>query len=406
MHTQLWVHLWVERIYDMKLTTNRIAKLPLFKSVCDGRGLYLRLSSPGSGSWTFKYMKDGTKHELGLGSYPLVSLSMARQKRDVLKGQLALGEDPFTLRKQTAEKRRIEDKYRFSLVAERVIQSKRNEWTCPKQEKLWRNSLQTYVYPVLDKKPLAAITRDDIIQILEPIWDNKTETAKKIMGRIGKIFGYAIVQGWYKGDNPAVWLNNLEMVFRPNHTIKHHPSLDYALLPDFYRKLLLINTLSSLALQFTILTVARTKETLLATRSEYDSSKQVWRIPANRMKARKAHKVPLSQQAIKILEVILRTHNKEIIFLGRYNQRAMSLDTMRLLIRRNFPELQATVHGFRSSFRNWAEENTNYSTNVIEFCLAHQLNSRVEGAYLRSELFERRRELMQKWADYVTSNVN
>ena len=165
-------------------------------------------------------MKDGTKHELGLGSYPLVSLSLARQKRDVLKGQLALGEDPFTLRKQLAEKRRIEDKYRFSLVAERVIQSKRNEWTCPKQETLWRNGLQTYVYPLLDKKPLAAITREDIIKTLEPIWNDKTETAKKIMGRIGKVFGYAIVQGWYKGDNPAVWLNNLEMVFRPNHTIK------------------------------------------------------------------------------------------------------------------------------------------------------------------------------------------
>ena len=155
-----------------------------------------------------------------------------------------------------------------------------------------------------------------------------------------------------------MWLNNLEMVFRPNHTIKHHPSLDYTLLPDFYRKLLLINTLSSLALQFTILTVARTKETLLATRSEYDASKQVWRIPANRMKARKAHKVPLSPQVIQILEAILKTHNQEIMFPGRYNRRAMSLDTMRLLIRRKFPKLQATVHGFRSSFRNWAEENT------------------------------------------------
>ena len=387
----------------MKLTTNRITKLPLFKSVCDGRGLYLRLSSPGSGSWTFKYMKDGTKHELGLGSYPLVSLSLARQKRDILKGQIALGDDPFTLKKQTAEKRRIEDKYRFSMVAERVIQSKRNEWTCPKQEKLWRNSLQTYAYPLLDAKPLAKITQEDIIQILEPIWNNKTETARKIMGRIGKVFGYAIVQGWYNDVNPAVWTNNLEMVFRPNHTIKHHPSLDYKFVPDFYSRLLQIDTLGSLALRFTILTVARTKETILATRSEYEATKKVWGIPANRMKARKAHKVPLSNQATTILEAILRAHNQEIIFPGRQNGRTISLDTMRLLIRRNFPELKTTVHGFRSSFRNWAEENTDFSPNVIEFCLAHQLNARTEGAYLRSDLFGKRQKLMQKWAGYVTS---
>jgi integrase len=214
-------------------------------------------------------MKDGAKHELGLGSYPLVSLSTARQKRDVLKGQLALGDDPFTLRKQTAEKIKMENKHRFSMVAERVIQSKRKEWTCPKQEKLWRNSLQTYVNPLLDTKPLAKITQKDIIQVLEPIWDDKAETARKIMGRIGKVFGYAIVQGWYNDVNPAVWTNNLEMVFRPNHTIKHHPSLNYTLVPDFYSRLLQIDTLASLALRFTILTVARTKETILATRSDF-----------------------------------------------------------------------------------------------------------------------------------------
>ena len=388
----------------MKLTQNKISKLPLFKSVCDGNGLYIRLHSPGSGAWTFKYMRTGVKRELGLGNYPDVSLAIARQKRDILKGQLALGQDPFCIKQQAKQKNIDPQKYRFSHVAELVINSKKHEWTCPKQEKLWRNSLQTYVYPILDTQPLATITNKDIIQVLEPIWSIKTDTARKLMGRMGKVFGYAIARGWYSGSNPALWVNNLEMVFRPNRKIKHHPSLEYKYVPEFFQELLRIDTISSMALQFTILNVVRTKETMLATREEFDINKELWRIPANRMKARIAHKIPLSKQTLKLLEMMLRQHNQELLFPGRFSGKTISLDTMRLLLKRNFPKLKVTVHGFRSSFRNWAEENTDYSHNVIEFCLAHQLNSRTEGAYLRSDLFDRRRELMQKWADFVTNH--
>lgn len=388
----------------MKLTATKIKSLPPGKLHCDGNGLYIRLRTPKSGNWSFKYMRGHKSREMGLGPYPEVTLQEARLKRDALKIQLAKGSDPLETKRAKAKEHAKREKMRFSLVAELVIHNKRIKWTCPKQEMIWRNTLEQYAFPLLDLKPIADLTRKDVIDVLNPIWNDKHDTARKLLGRMARVFGHAKARGWYKGENPALWKHNLDEVFCIKAAVKHHEALDYHLIPDFYLKLHNIDTISSLALRYTILTAARTGEVRLATREEVYFEKGLWSLSKERMKARKKHNEPLSLQALNLLEA-LSTHNMPYIFPGLNPEKPISNGTMHQLIRKRFPTETFTVHGFRSSFRDWAGENGDYAHNVIEFSLAHQLDGKTEGAYLRSELLEKRRTLMQDWADFVTSKV-
>ena len=385
----------------MKLTALKIKSLPLGKLICDGGGLYIRLNSPNSGNWAFKYMRNGKSREMGLGPYPEISLQDARIKRDRIKIQLADGKDPLSERRKIQRDKTTKDRIRFSWVAERTIENQRVKWTCPKQEKIWHSTLSRFAYPFLDQKPLTELNRQDVIDVLQPIWNNKHDTARKLLGRIARVFGFAKARDWYQGDNPALWKHNLDMFFSLKSKPGHHEALDYRLIPDFYYRLQQIDTIGSLALQYAILTAVRTGEVRFTKHQELDFDKSLWSLPAERMKARKKHNVPLSKQGLAILRV-LKTHNMPFVFPGRDPEKPISNGTMHQLIRKRFPDETFTVHGFRSSFRDWAGENGDYAHNVIEFSLAHQLDGKTEGAYLRSELLEKRRILMQDWADFVT----
>ena len=389
----------------MKLTALKIKSLPLGKLFCDGGGLYLRFNRPNSGNWAVKYMRNGKSHEMGLGPYPEISLQDARVKRDKLKIELAEGADPLKEKRKAAKAAAIKDKIRFSWVKDRAIENQRVKWSCPRQEHIWQNTLDTYACPLLDQKPLAELNRQDVIDVLQPIWNSKHDTARKLLGRIARVFGFAKAKEWYHGENPAQWKHNLDMVFSLKTDHNHHDALDYRLIPDFYFKLHHIDTIGSFALRYTILTAARTGEVRLAKHQELDFDKSLWSLPAERMKARKKHNVPLSKQGVAKLKA-LTSHNMPFVFPGRDPNKPMSSGAMHQLIRKRFPKETFTVHGFRSSFRDWAGENGDYAHNVIEFSLAHQLDGRTEGAYLRSELLEKRRTLMQDWADYVTQNCD
>ena len=388
----------------MKLNTAKLKTLPLEKSVCDGANLYFTRTGPDRGKWCFRYQRLGRKHEMGLGPYPAISLANARQRARELHILMHQGKDPLQERREAERERKKRESKRFSDIARQYIDEHKSEWHDKKGEKTWHSTLERFVYPLFDQKPFADLTTEDVIEVLSPIWQTKKSTAKKIQGRMKLIFGYAKTARLYEGENPAAWQDHLSHYFAMQtnkHLIKHHRALHYADAPSFFKDLRQIETLTSQALQFTLLTAARTSETIGATSDEFDLEKQLWRVPADRMKAKKPHAVPLSMQASTLIKTVMRSHNAPLIFHGRNPEKPLSNMAMLNLVKKQLKFYDTTVHGLRSTFRTWAGEKTNYSPGVIEFALAHQLDEKIEGAYLRSELVEPRRPLMQDWADFL-----
>ena len=388
----------------MKLNNARLKTLPLDKSVCDGANLHFTRTGPEMGKWSFRYQRHGKKREVGLGPYPAISLAEARQRARELHSLIHQGKDPLYERREAERQRRKREGKRFSDIARQYIEEHKSEWTNAKHAQDWASTLERLAYPALDQKPFADLTTEDVIEVLSPIWQSKRETAKKLQGRMKLVFGYAKTARLYEGENPAAWQDHLSHYFAMQtnkHLIKHHRALPFTKAPNFYRDLRQIETMASHALQFTLLTAARTSETIGATSDEIDIDKRLWRVPAERMKARKPHEVPLSKQACTLLETVMRSHNAPFIFHGRNPEKPLSNMGMLGLIKKQLESYDTTVHGLRSRFRTWAGEKTNYSPGVIEFALAHQLDEKIEGAYLRSELVEPRRPLMQDWANFV-----
>ena len=392
----------------MKLTNASIKLLSLNKKHSDGRGLYLILTSRHHGHWSYRFMLKGKSHEMGLGSYPSVSLLAARQMRDQFWALKSQGENPlFEKRKHEQEKQKNQNIY-FRDVVEKFIHFKKPQWTCPKSERDWRTSLKRYAYPVLNKKPFSMINQKDIQDVLDPIWNTKKELPKKLQGRLNLIMGFAIQRGLYKKLNPATWKGNLQFAYfmtRHPSSIVHYRSLHYSKLPSLFKSLQEHDFISSLALQFLILTVARTKEVRLCTLEEIDLNMCLWKIPAVRMKARREHIVPLSKEAITLIKRLSSMHNYRYLFFGRKPNHPLSDMAMLTMVKRKFPNFDTTVHGLRSTFRDWAAEKTNYDHHIVEFALSHKLDSRTQGAYFRSDLRDKRKVLMQDWADYVVSNT-
>ena len=389
----------------MKLTNAKIKKLPLGKKYSDGGGLYLFLKKNYQGNWSYRFMLHNRSHEIGLGQYPFTSLLRARQLRDQYRLLKDQGQNPlYEKRKREKEKKREQSIY-FSDVVDQFIKYRTPQWTCPKNEKDWRSSLENYAYPILNKKPLSMITDKDIQKILDPIWHRKKDLPKKLQERLNLIMGFAIQRGLYKKSNPAAWENNLKFVYggmpHPSE-INHHRSLHYTKLPSFFEKLENYDVMSSLALQFLILTVARTKEVLFCTREEISFERRQWKIPAKRMKARKEHIIPLSDQAISIIERVYKMHNYNYLFPGIKPNQPLSNMAMLSMVKKKFKSFDTTVHGFRSTFRDWAAETGDYDYHMVEFALAHRLDSRTEGAYFRSDLRDKRQSMMQDWADYTS----
>jgi integrase len=383
----------------------------------DGEGLHLLVKRSGAQSWVYRFMLKGKARDIGLSRCPEalallqktggdnLTLAQARDVALIYRMKVKLeGIDPLTER-EDAEKAAAAAKQAekaaavtFKEMAEQFLSMNEANWRNAKHRQQWRNTLNTYAYPVLGSMRVGDIETLHVLQVLEPIWTSKSETAGRIRGRIEAILDAAKVRGYRSGENPARWRGHLAQLLpaRTKLSRGHHRAAPYDEVPSILAALRSHSAVGALALEFTILTAARTGEAIGATWEEIDFQKGVWTIPAHRMKAGRKHRVPLSDQALTILhsvEELGKTH----IFPGQRGGPISGM-TMLMLLRRMLTDV--TVHGFRSSFRDWAAECTGYSHEVCEMALAHTIGNKAEAAYRRGDLFEKRRRLMADWATY------
>jgi integrase len=371
--------------------------------LADGGNLLLQVVGKQGGlnrSWIFRYERDGKRHDLGLGPYDTLTLAEARERARGLRVQLLDGLDPWSARQQQRKDRlaQVAERARamtFRQCATGCITAHEDSWRNAEHRRQWVTSLEHYVYPTIGDLPVDEIATPHIVKILEPIWKTIPETASRVRGRIEKVLGWAQVRGFRAGDNPARWRGHLAELFPAKGKIqktKNHPALPFTELPALMIELRERPSITGAALEFTILTAARSGEVLGAKWSEVDLIAKTWTIPASRMKAGKAHKVPLSAHALEILASLPR--DGELVF--PLTHTAM-LELLRRMGRDN-----VTVHGFRSSFRDWCSERTSYPEAVAEQALAHSIGSKVQRAYHRTDLFEKRRRLMAEWAQWCS----
>jgi integrase len=364
----------------------------------DGKGLYLFVSESGAKSWRLILNVNGKRRELGLGPLSVVSLKDARTKRDEALKLRHNGLDPLEVwRGQGANG----DAITFGSVAKDFIALHEPTWKNAKHIRQWK-SLETQAALIWDK-PIDDIEVPDVLAVLEPIWTTKSETASRIRGRIEQILSAAKARKMRSGENPAVWKGTLDQLLprRRKGPQRHHPAMPYAEAPSFYSRLVKLNSSSAKALQFTMLTAARTGETIGATWKEIDLENCLWTVPADRMKAGKEHRVPLSETAVELLKSSEGDkRSDDFLFPGAKPDLPLSNMAMAMVLRRM--KLQHyTVHGFRSTFRDWAGDERDTPREIIEQALAHAVGSAVERAYRRGDALEKRRKLMEEWAEYL-----
>lgn len=369
-------------------------------------GLALQVKGKGR-SWILRVRIARKTRDIGLGGYPDVTLAIAREKARALREQIRRGLDPLEERRtQRAALEAAQGKLvTFSEAARQYIASKEHEWNNPKSAQQWENTLETYSAPVIGDIYLKEIELTHVLKVLEPIWTTKTETASRLRGRIESILDWAKVRGYREGENPARWKGNLDKVLSaPGKTKqpKHHAALRYDEIGSFMGQLRARAGTAAVALQFCILTAARSGEVRGATWSEIDLGKCEWTIPAGRMKAGKEHRVPLSPQAIQLLKSQPKGRTDDPIFKA---PRGGMLSDMTLTAVLKRMGIQVTVHGFRSTFRDWAGETTSFPREVIEHALAHQLKDKAEAAYARGTLMGKRRKLMETWGNYCNHDT-
>ncbi len=392
-----------------KLTALRISRELAVGMHADGGGLYLQVTGAGAKSWIYRYSLRGKPREMGLGSLNSVSLANARTEAKLCRGLRQRGLDPIEARKAERAQAALDDAkaITFKEAAERYIAAHRAGWKKAKHALLWENTLKTYAYPVMGKVSVQAIDTALVLKVLEPIWTAKPETAGRVRGRIEAILDWAKSRGLRQGENPARWRGHLQYQLPAQSKVRrveHHPALPYAELPDFMRKLREEVGIGAQALEFTILTAARTGEIIGATRAEANVTDKLWTVPGVRMKAGKEHRVPLSARALAILKDVTAPENGDhaFIFPGGKHGRPLSNMAMASVLRRMKRD-DITVHGFRSTFRDWAAEQTNYPNEVVEMALAHAVSDKVEAAYRRGDLFEKRRLLMADWTTFCNT---
>lgn len=376
----------------------------------DGGGLHLLVKASGARSWVYRFMLRGTARDIGLGAAAgpdAITLAAARDKAGALRLKVKAGIDPLEERdRQAAEALAAAQAARiagitFRAVANVHIAANEGSWRNAKHRQQWGNTLATYVYPVIGELPVAEIGTAHVLKILEPIWSSKPETASRVRGRIETILDAAKVRGYREGENPARWRGHLAQILpaRSRLTRGHHKAMPYEAVPAFVGELRVRHAMAALALEFAILTAARTGEVLGATWHEIDFEKALWTVPADRMKAGKEHRVPLSPRAVEILEKT-KPLGKDWLFPAD-DDGALSTMAMTMLLRRM--DRDCTVHGFRSAFRDWAAESTGFAHEVCEMALAHVIENKAEAAYRRRDLFEKRRRLMAEWAAYCST---
>ena len=370
-----------------------------------GDGTYLQVSKGGVRSWLFRYALAGRQRCMGLGPVALVSLAEAREKGREARKLLLDGIDPLEERVTRRRQAALEAAtcLTFRECAERFIASNEAGWRNAAHRKQWPASLASYVYPVFGDLPVAAIDTALVTKALEPIWAVKPETAGRVRGRIETVLDWAKAREYRNGENPARWRGHLDKLLparRKLQRVIHHPALPYVELPAFMAQLRTRNTIPARALEFTILTAGRTSEILGARWDEIDLSDSCcWTVPADRMKAGRAHRVPLSERAAEILESLPR--GSEFVFPGQRGGKPLSTMAMWLVLR-HLGRDDVTVHGFRSTFSDWCAETTGYPREIAETALAHAVESKVESAYRRGDLFEKRRRLMGDWGAFCS----
>ena len=360
----------------------------------DGGNLYLVVSPSGSRKWVLRFTWRGGAKEMGLGSATTVPLADAREKAASARRQIAKGLNPINERGQDG------GIPTFGEMADSVRETLSAGFRNEKHKAQWKSTLETYA-AALRSKPVDTITTDDVLAVLKPIWTLKSETASRVRGRIEKVLDAGKAKGFRDGENPARWRGHLDHLLpRPSKLSRgHHSAMPYEELAAFIAKLRNREASSALALELCILTAARSGEILGMRWSELDLDKKIWTVPANRMKAGREHRVPLASRAVAILRQLEKDSTGEFVFAGRDRNRPLSNMAMEMVLRRMNID-NATVHGFRSSFRDWAGNVTNFPREVTETALAHVIGDKAEQAYRRGDALDKRRNLMDAWAGY------
>lgn len=373
----------------------------------DGGGLYLSISKYGTPSWAFRYRIDGRLREAGLGSLDTWSLAEARERAREFRQQRAAGLDPIDRRRAERARAGIEAArvMTFRQCAEAYIGSHEAGWRNPKHRAQWPATLMAYVYPAFGALPVAAIDTALVMKAVEPIWTKKPETASRVRGRIESVLDWAAARGYRQGDNPARWRGHLDNLLPKRSKVRrveHHAALPYPEIGEFTAALRGQEGIAARALEFLILTAARTGEVIDAKWEEFDLAERLWTVPAERMKAGKEHRVPLAGRALEIVEEMAGIRSGEYVFLGGKANRPLSNMAFLMLLRR-LGRGDLTAHGFRSTFRDWAAERTSFPAEVAEMALAHTVADKVEAAYRRGDLFAKRRQLADAWARFCAA---
>jgi integrase len=391
-------------------TINRLSAQGVARNVkpglyADGGGLYLQITKAGVKSWLFRYMREGKARGMGLGPLHTISLAEARTRALECRKMLLDGRDPLDEKEQQRVSRKVASakSKTFMECAEAYIDAHRAGWRNAKHAAQWTSTLETYAEPVFKDISISSIDTALVMKVLEPIWKTKTETATRVRGRIESVLDWATVSGYRTGENPARWKGHLDHLLPKRskvQKVEHHPALPYSDAPEFMKTLRSQAGIAARALEFLILTATRTNETIGARWDEINIENRIWTIPESRMKTGREHRVPLSAQAVKILKHMQSDSTGEFVFPGQRDGNPMSNMVFLQLLKR-MGRSDITAHGFRSTFRDWVGETTQYPREVAEAALAHTVKNKAEAAYARGDLFEKRAKMMQDWANFL-----
>lgn len=390
-----------------RLTAMAVSKLKEPGRYRDGDGLYLQVGPTGGKSWLFRYMRNGRAREMGLGPVGVVSLADAREATAAARQALAAGFEPLDARQAEKDRARLETArgMTFADCAAAYIEAHKPGWRNAKHAAQWSSTIKTYAEPIFGKLPVQAVDLSLVMKVLEPIWQTKTETASRLRGRIEAILDWATVRGYRQGENPARWKGRLDKLLPARskvQKVEHHAALPYSEIGTFMATLRQRDGIAARALEFTILTAARTSEVLNARWDEFNLDERVWTVPGTRMKSGRDHRVPLSEPALSIIRAMDKVRRGPFVFPGTKKDRPLAnMAFLQLLKRMKLSDL--TGHGFRSTFRDWAAERTAFPREVAEAALAHVVGDKVEAAYRRGDLFGKRRKLMEAWAGFCNT---
>lgn len=391
-----------------RLSAKKVESLKDTGRYADGGGLYLQVGPTGTKSWLFRFMRAGKAREMGLGPLSVVSLSDARTRAQEARRQLLEGQDPIDARDalRAAGKAADAKTKLFRQCAEDYIKAHKASWRNAKHAAQWESTLKAHCYPdppaapVWRDLPVSAIDTGRVLEVLEPIWKAKTETASRLRGRVESILDWATVRGYREGPNPARWKGHLDQTLPKRSKVakvRHHPALPFDELPGFMKELRKLDGTAPRALELIILTATRTGETIGAQWLEIDFRAKTFTVPAERMKSGREHKIPLSDAAVAVLKAMKEKTTGDYVFPGPSGKKPLS-NMACLAVLDRMERRDITVHGFRSTFRDWAAERTNFPREVVEMALAHVIPDKTEAAYRRGDLFEKRRKLMDAWA--------